>query len=268
MKQSQLLIAIIAVVCLLVVGCKTSHLHDVEDLSCTPMPDSLMPEVETSVVATPVAPTAPNVRTQKETKALINEDYCDDNYGMALIGLALQREAQIPRKETSVYGVSLSAISCERVAASGGIAVGIGLNDYSEFHGLQVAGVFNKTKSIRGCQVSPGMNYGVFQGLQIAGVFNADFSLFDKSISHGLQCALGLNFALELTGAQMAIVANDAGILCGLQIALLNHAGELHGLQLGLFNRADSGKGVQLGLVNAFGEDNDVTWTPIFNARF
>jgi hypothetical protein len=245
----------------------------------------------------------------------------DGQFGTTIIALAFHNEAQIPRKETSVYGLSLSVFSCERVAVSGGLAAAVGVNDFFDFHGaavtpfyndietirgvsmaglmndswradgIQLAGLYNTAVAVTGGQIALGMNRGAFRGLQMAGIGNNGDGLRvtgrrpvlcvgcpfpipllpvseGETVSHGLQLAVGFNFAPELTGAQIAMIANDANRLYGVQLGMLNSVKELHGLQVGVYNRAYSGNGVQLGLVNVFGDDDNITWAPIFNARF
>jgi hypothetical protein len=64
----------------------------------------------------------------------------------------------------------------------------------------------------------------------------------------------------RVTGAQLALLVNEAGSVGGLQAAPLNLSGDVRGVQFGLVNVARKVHGVQLGLVNVA---DDVSGVPI-----
>lgn len=79
-----------------------------------------------------------------------------------------------------------------------------------------------------------------------------DLSICGDAVNaYGLQIALGSNEVIDRAGAlQIAIGANYAGSLSGMQIGLLNESVAAKGFQIGLLNASDDVRGLQIGLLN------------------
>lgn len=116
-------------------------------------------------------------------------------------------------------------------------------------HNLSVNLFAGRARAIHGLQFSLGANHadGGVDGMQF-GLLN-----FSDAGSRGLQLGMLANARARggHTGAQLALLANNADTLTGLQMAFINHAGSGTGLQAGLLNTSGTGRGVQAGLINA-----------------
>jgi hypothetical protein len=140
---------------------------------------------------------------------------------------------------------------------------GVGNIVGGNFKGLQLAGVYNIEKDIKGLQAAGVINIvrGNAGVCQLAGAGN-----FTKGYFHGLQAAGAFNFAKEDSGYQIAGAINMSGKVKGLQIAgalniakeisgvqisgCLNLASYFNGLQLSVINIADSCQGIPIGLLS------------------
>ncbi len=147
-----------------------------------------------------------------------------------------------------------------------GIDVGLGVNSYNNFTGIQVGGIANSFPSddVAG-------SYTV-RGIQIAGYGNGVLSRIHKDIRlavKGIQIGGVYNGANYLSGIQIAGFGNDVRYDAdGLQIGVLNLAwGECEGVQIGLYNSCKDLKGVQIGLINHI-EEGLFPYLPIINAKF
>lgn len=142
-------------------------------------------------------------------------------------------------------GVALLYDDPELVA---GLQLGlIGMAARRRVAGLQLAGVFTDTRELLGIQLGGAGNVAreTAQGLQLTlGVNRVG------EVLTGVQAALGLNYAGELTGAQLAFALNAGSAVRGMQAASINWASLLRGLQVGGLNLAREVRGLQVGLLN------------------
>lgn len=129
-----------------------------------------------------------------------------------------------------------------------------------EFSGFQIAGLWNETAFLYGVQLSGAYCESTTEmgGLQLAGLYS-HCGTRDPEMSE----SWGFQFG--------GLAAICDGAFSGLQIAALyNEAHVLHGLQIGLVNYARSLDGVQIGLVNVSGcrANGDLQGFPVLNASF
>jgi hypothetical protein len=106
----------------------------------------------------------------------------------------------------------------------GGILGGVNIAG-EDVEGLQISGIFggiNKAGNLKGVQVAGaigGINMAEnVSGVQIAGIY------------------LGINLAKNMSGVQVGTIYNQAQIMEGVQLGLVNVCNKMHGIQLGLVN--------------------------------
>ncbi len=75
---------------------------------------------------------------------------------------------------------------------------------------------------------------------------------------------IGVNEAFHLDGVQLALFWNDAAVMRGGQIGLMNTANDMRGVQLGLINVTNVSYGYQFGLINVI-KGSTVPFFPIIN---
>jgi hypothetical protein len=130
----------------------------------------------------------------------------------------------------SLYGIQFGGIL-------GGINIAGG-----DVEGLQISGIFggiNKSGNLKGIQIA-----GALGGINMAENVN------------GVQIAgsyLGINLAKNMSGVQVGTIYNQAQVMEGVQLGLVNVCNKMHG--------------IQLGLVNIIMESN-VPFFPVVNASF
>jgi hypothetical protein len=158
--------------------------------------------------------------------------------------------------EGPAWGLRLGAIANAQGdrGESGGLWLA-GLSNFAggDVAGLNVAGLFNRSRS--------------FDGFQIAGGANVA-----RRTVQGAQIALGGNFARELGGLQIGGLFNGAGEGAGAQAGAVNVVADgfsgaqlgglnlsletFNGVQLGAFNHADEAEdALQIGAINAAREN-------------
>ncbi len=131
-------------------------------------------------------------------------------------------------------------------------------NFASETEGAQFSGVLNKADALKGVQISCFNFASETEGVQIAGVMNRAEALKGGQIS----C---FNLASETEGVQIAGVMNRAEALRGVQISCFNFASETEGVQIaGVLNRTKKLTGTQIGVFN-FAESGDGRQFGLFN---
>jgi len=177
--------------------------------------------------------------------------------------ISFTQSAQIASSEKSVCGLRLNlpigsnnnvtGIDIGLIGAavkSRGIQLNI-INVSDENTGLQIAGLFNLTETVRGIQVAPLANYNLgihtspdMVGLQLAMFLNNH----DGDIT-GAQIGL-FNWATNLHGVQAGLINNVEYSVTGFQVGLVNVAHELKGVQIGLLNIAHNGIQPYFPLIN------------------
>ena len=99
-------------------------------------------------------------------------------------------------------------------------------------------------------------------GLQLALVRNKV-----RDVAGACQMAFGWNEATELAGVQFSLLWNDAMLVRGAQIGILNSTMDLRGFQIGLINSAEMTYGYQIGLINVI-KSSKVPFFPFINFQF
>ncbi len=100
-------------------------------------------------------------------------------------------------------------------------------------------------------------------GLQLALVRNEV-----RDVAGALQMAFCSNdVGGELAGVQVSLLHNNALMMRGLQLGMLNTAKDVRGFQIGLINCADMTYGYQIGLINVI-KGSKVPFFPIINFQF
>ncbi len=123
--------------------------------------------------------------------------------------------------------------------------------------GLRLS-AWGKCQNLTGVDLAIGGEAVNAYGLQLALIRN---KVIDRA--GALQIAIGANSAGELSGMQVGLL-NEAIVAKGLQIGLLNSTNDIRGLQIGLINSTDSIYGYQIGLINVI-RSSPVTFFPIIN---
>ena len=123
--------------------------------------------------------------------------------------------------------------------------------------GLRLGG-WGKCQNLTGLDLSIGGEAVNAYGLQIALVRN---KVVDRA--GALQIAIGANSAGELTGMQVGLI-NEAIVGKGLQVGLVNSTNDMRGVQIGLINNTDAIYGYQIGLINII-RSSAVSFFPILN---
>ncbi len=114
------------------------------------------------------------------------------------------------------------------------------------------------------CQTITGLDLSIWgeavnaYGLQIALLRN---KVIDRA--GALQIAIGANRATQLTGMQLGLL-NDAVVAKGVQVGLINSTGDMRGVQIGLINSTEMIYGYQIGLINVI-KGGPVPFFPIIN---
>ncbi|WP_242346036.1 caspase family protein [Anaeromyxobacter terrae] len=163
----------------------------------------------------------------------------------------------IGSRTTRLRGIGLAPVLWADEDVVGGFFSYIGSSARGRVTGVQVGMVANVAGSLRGVQLTQGLNLvrGDVVGWQHSGVSWAAGAVtglqsalvsYSSSIS-GAQLAL-TSVSGEVLGAQVGLVNVGAGVR-GVQLGLVNVAGHVRGAQLGLVNVADGLDGVSLGLV-------------------
>ena len=123
--------------------------------------------------------------------------------------------------------------------------------------GLRLS-AWGKCQNLTGLDLSIGGEAVNAYGLQIALVRN---KVIDRA--GALQIAIGANSAGELTGMQVGLI-NEAIVGKGLQVGLVNSTNDMRGVQIGLINNTDAIYGYQIGLINII-RSSAVSFFPILN---
>jgi hypothetical protein len=113
-----------------------------------------------------------------------------------------------------------------------GVQLGGVFNVASKINAIQLAGVFNHSKSGEGLQAAGVYNFnsGHIRGIQAAGVFNASDSI------KGIQLAGLLNASKQVDGLQLSGLLNVAKKVKGSQISIINIADTVDGIPFGVFS--------------------------------
>ena len=123
--------------------------------------------------------------------------------------------------------------------------------------GLRLS-AWGKCQNLTGLDLAIGGEAVNAYGLQLALIRN---KVIDRA--GALQIAIGANSASELTGMQVGLY-NEAVIGKGLQVGLINATNDMRGVQIGLINSTDAIYGYQIGLINVI-RSSAVTFFPILN---
>lgn len=173
----------------------------------------------------------------------------------ALRGVSIAGVIQLA-SATEAYGIEIAGLANLDVFGDGA----------GRFGGLQLAGLVNAARDVRGVQFGGIANLSLSNpagpslssGLQVAGAVNVAGDL------RGLQLGGVTNVARDATGLQVSLATNHAGALDGLQLSSVNTASQIRGVQIGFVNVAGSVKGTQIGLIN-IAEENDGTAIGLLN---
>lgn len=124
-------------------------------------------------------------------------------------------------------------------------------------------GAWGKCHNITGLDLSIGGTEAQnAYGLQIALLRNKV-----NDVAGAAQITLGANIATELTGIQVGVLWNEALIMRGLQLGLVNLSNDVRGFQIGLLNTTEMIYGYQIGLINVI-KGSKVPFFPIINFQF
>ena len=123
--------------------------------------------------------------------------------------------------------------------------------------GLRLS-AWGKCQNLTGLDLAIGGEAVNAYGLQLALIRN---KVIDRA--GALQIAIGANSASELTGMQVGLY-NEAVIGKGLQVGLINATNDMRGVQIGLINSTDAIYGYQIGLIHVI-RSSAVTFFPILN---
>lgn len=203
---------------------------------------------------------------------------------------------QLVDEQKNITGFRLN-LGYAKNADVSGIDLGLGVNSYKNFMGIQIGGIANAVSAnysatVKGVQIAGLTNNldddAAVKGMQIAGFGNhasylsgIQIAIFGNLVR---QDATGIQFGLinmvggskggELNGIQIGALNNFAwnagvseGDVSGIQIGIVNYAHNVTGLQIGLINGCSDLKGVQIGLINYI-EKGRFPFLPIINAKF
>ncbi len=193
--------------------------------------------------------------------------------------LALVNPVQLFPEQTTVDGVRINLLYGVNKEVNG-VDYGVVNRTTGTTQGVQLGafpfGGVNMSENLYGMQfggILGGVNIagGDVEGLQFSGIFggiNKAGNLKGVQVAGALG---GINMAENVSGAQIAgsylginLVKNMSGVQIG---TIYNQARVMEGLQLGLVNVCNKMHGIQLGLVNIITESN-VPFFPVVNARF
>jgi caspase domain-containing protein len=151
----------------------------------------------------------------------------------------------IASRTTRLRGVGLAPVLWADEDVEGAFLSYIGSSARGRVTGLQVGMVANVAGSLRGVQLSQGLNLvrGDVVGWQSSGV-----SSWATGAVTGLQSSV-VSYAGSVSGAQLALTS-VSGDLRGVQVGLVNVGGDVRGAQVGLVNVGSHVRGAQIGLVN------------------
>ncbi|MEG1552852.1 MAG: hypothetical protein RSB14_03340 [Kiritimatiellia bacterium] len=121
--------------------------------------------------------------------------------------------------------------------------------------------VWGKCQTVTGLDLSINGEAVDAYGLQIALLRN---KVTDRA--GALQIAIGANYASDLAGLQLGLW-NESTLTRGLQIGLVNASHDVRGLQIGLVNTTEMIYGYQVGLINVI-RSSFVPFFPILNFTF
>jgi Secretin and TonB N terminus short domain len=113
-----------------------------------------------------------------------------------------------------------------------GVQLGGIFNVAPKINAIQLAGVFNHSKSVIGLQAAGVYNYNGnhIMGFQLAGLFNSSHSI------EGAQIAGLFNTSKQVEGLQLSGLFNVAKKVKGSQISIINIADTVDGIPFGLFS--------------------------------
>ncbi len=138
------------------------------------------------------------------------------------------------------------------------VPIAFGGEETIDVVGLRLS-AWNVCHDITGVDLSIGGEAQNAYGLQVALVRN---KVRDRA--GALQIAIGANEAFQLEGVQIALFWNDATVLRGGQLGLLNTANDMRGVQVGLINTTNTSYGYQFGLINVI-KGSKVPFFPLIN---
>lgn len=172
----------------------------------------------------------------------------------SVVACAFAEEAATAAAPAPYKRVETRTVETVPFAFSGG--------DTIDIVGLRL-GVWGKCHNITGLDLSIGGTEAQnAYGLQVALLRNKV-----NDIAGAAQIALGANIATELTGLQVAVFWNEALMMHGLQVGLVNVANDVRGLQIGLLNTTEIIYGYQIGLINVI-KGSQVPFLPLINFQF
>ncbi|WP_242334404.1 MULTISPECIES: caspase family protein [unclassified Anaeromyxobacter] len=150
----------------------------------------------------------------------------------------------IASRTTRLRGIGLAPVLWADEDVVGGFFSYIGSSARGRVTGVQVGMVANVAGSLRGVQLTQGLN--LVRG-DVVGWQHSSVSWAAGAVT-GLQSAL-VGYAGSVSGAQLAL-ASVSGEVHGAQIGLVNVGSGVRGVQVGLVNVGGHVRGAQLGLVN------------------
>ena len=177
---------------------------------------------------------------KKLTMALIAGLFC-------VAGAMAQEAAQVQPKELRYEEQRTISPVCFSVQG----------DDTIDIIGLRLS-VWGHCQNLTGVDLSIGGEAVNAYGLQLALVRN---KVTDRA--GALQIALGANKAVQLTGMQIGLW-NETVAAKGVQLGFINTSHDVRGVQIGLINNTDMIYGYQIGLINVI-RGGAVPFLPIIN---
>ena len=150
----------------------------------------------------------------------------------------------IASRTTRLRGIGLAPVLWADEDVEGAFLSYIGSSARGRVTGLQVGMVANVAGSLRGVQLSQGLN--LVRG-DVVGWQSSSVSWVTGAVT-GLQSSV-VSYAESVSGAQLALTS-VSGDLRGVQVGLVNVGGDVRGAQAGLVNVGSHVRGAQIGLVN------------------
>lgn len=136
------------------------------------------------------------------------------------------------------------------------------------FHGEETIDIIGLRLSAWGtCQNLTGLDLAI--GGEATNAYGVQLALVRNKVldtAGALQVAIGANSASILSGVQVGLY-NDALIAKGLQLGLANVSSDVRGFQIGLLNTTDIIYGYQIGLINVI-KGSKVPFFPFINFMF
>ena len=168
------------------------------------------------------------------------------------LSLELTGSLRLPNNDRfDVYGLRLGVWVGEvyKTDVSGG-GIGLLVMNSDKVRGIQLAGLGNTAKDMRGVQLGAFNGASNVYGVQVGFMNDYTCIAFSSFMDvYGVQVGV-LNSARNVRGVQVGLVNDVTGYWAK------KDGTDVRGLQIGIFNIATHLKGVQIGLLNWHGDDS------------